>query len=73
MQIRICAENIGGNVEGLPSPSVDLVFDNLGVGQVKMYIVEPDGTVSKYGPHPAHLRMSIADLQAVVAALDYFS
>ena len=73
MKIRISAENIAGNVEGLPSPTVDLVFENQGTTQVRMYIVEPGQAVPDYGPSSPHLRMNIQSLQAVVAALDYCS
>jgi len=70
MKIRIGAENLGGNVEGLPSPRMDLVFENLGAGQIRMNIVEVDGIVSSYGPAPPYLNLSIRALRAVVVALE---
>ncbi|GAG19951.1 unnamed protein product, partial [marine sediment metagenome] len=49
MRVRISAENMAGNVKGLPSPRMDLVFEDLGAGQIRVCIVEPDGVVSSYG------------------------
>ena len=69
MQVRIRAENPAGNVEGLPSPRVDLVFEKDGTHGVILYFVDPAGVVPEYGPRPPCLQVCIEDLCAVVAAL----
>lgn len=69
MQIRIRAVNSHGNVPGVPSPRVDLVFEKEGTRYALLYFMEPTEIVPECGPSPPWLQICIADLSAVVAAL----